>query len=71
LNLESQSTSSSSSSCSSSSSHSHSHSRPHSQSPRAGPHSKHKKAPRPPGGAKDVWPFIKKSSTERICLFCK
>jgi hypothetical protein len=43
-------------------------------SPRAGPHSKVKKvAPRPRGGAKDVWVFFEKpeNSHRHTCVLCK
>jgi hypothetical protein len=43
-----------------------------SQSPCAGPHSKHKKGLfKPCGGAKDVWTFFKKSNHQHTCILCK
>ena len=42
-----------------------------SQHPHAGPHSMHKRRPRPRAGAKDVWTFIKKSSEQHICVLCE
>lgn len=52
-------------------SRSRSQSRSGSESPRAGPHSKHKVVKKPRSGAKDVWRFFENSSGRQKCLLCK